>query len=64
MVDELIVESMKLSIGQIIVFWNFTGYRFEGKVLAVSEQFLKYYDTHKNQERLMRLDDIKEAELR
>lgn len=64
MVDELIVESLKLSIGKQIVFWNLIGYRFEGRILAVSNSILKYFDVHKNQERLFSLSDIKECELK
>lgn len=64
MVDELIVESIKLSIGKIIVFWNDLGYRFEGRILDVSNEYMKYYDSHKNKERFVRLSDVKEAELK
>jgi len=63
MVDELVLESIKISIGKIIVFWTELGYRYEGRIIAVSNEYLKYFDTHKQQERFIKLVEIKEAEL-
>lgn len=63
MVDEMIAESMRLSIGEVIVFWDNADRRFEGKVLAVSDEYLKFFDCFKMKERFVRLSEIKEAEL-
>ena len=64
MVDELIVESINYSIGKIIIFWDLAGRRFEGKVLATSEEFMKYFDLHRNCERFVKFSDIREAEIK
>lgn len=64
MVDNLIVESLKISIGKTIVFWNKLGMRFEGEVIDVSDGYLKFLDDRKHYTRLFQLEDIKEMELR
>lgn len=64
MVDSLVVESIKISIGKIIIFWDFENRRYEGKVLACSDEYLKFYDKHKSCERFVKLSELKEAQLR
>jgi len=64
MVDGLVVESMKISVGSIIVFWDIAGRRYEGKILDVSNEFLKYFDSHKDCERFIKLNLISEAEMK
>lgn len=63
MVVGLIVESLKQSVGLKIVFWNNQGLRFEGKILACDDSYLKFYDTHSSKERFIKLEEMKEAEL-
>ena len=59
----MIVESLKNSIGKSVIFFNDNGFRFEGKILDVSGEFLRYYDTHKGQERFVRIESIREIEV-
>lgn len=63
-ISELVRESIKQSIGLKILFFLENGYRFEGKVLACDEVYLKYFDTKKNCIRLQKLEEIQEAELK
>lgn len=63
MVDKLVIEELQNSIGNYIVFWDFIGRRYEGKILAVSEDYLKFYDTHHDNEKFFRLDRIMEVEI-
>ena len=64
MADELVLESIKISIGKTIIFWTERGYRYEGKILDCSDLYLKYFDTHKNETRLVSLENLRECELR
>jgi hypothetical protein len=64
MVDSMIVESIKISLGQIIIFWDNDDRRYEGKILGCSDDYLKFLDSHKNSIRFIKISQIKEAELR
>jgi len=61
--ENLLVAELMNDIGKTIVFWK-NNLRFEGKILAVvDETFLKYYDTHKDKERFVRLSELNEWEV-
>lgn len=64
MVDELIVSRLKENLGQKIVFWNAKGLRFEGVLLEVSGLYFCYYDSHKLEKRLMRIELLAELEVK
>ena len=64
MVDKLVEESIRISIGKIIVYWDFAGRRFEGKILDCSDEYMKILDTHRGSERFIKLSELKEAELK
>lgn len=63
MVSDLVIESIKLSIGQTIIFYTDLGYRYEGIVLGCDGEFLKYQD-RKTGVRLIKISQIREAELK
>lgn len=63
MVDLLVVDCIKDSIGSSIVFWDNLNLRHEGKILACSDEYLKYYDIHKEKEKFVKLENIMECEL-
>ena len=50
------------NVGNTVVFW-ISRLRFEGKILAVDDNFLKYYDTHKNRERFVKISEIENMEI-
>lgn len=54
-------ESLRTSIGSIVVIFCENGFHFEGKILDCDDDFLKIYDTRKNYEKFIKFDDIKEA---
>jgi len=64
MVDKLVEESIKISIGKIIIYWDFEGRRFEGKILDCSDEYMKILDTHRGSERFIKLSELREAELK
>lgn len=61
MVDKLVVEFLKRSLGKNIVFWNHVGFRFQGNLLLCDDEFLVYHDFHKDDERLFKLSEIREV---
>jgi len=63
MVSEVIHESLKLSIGQVVGFFDEKNFYFEGKILAVDDEFLKYLD-RKQGVKIISLDKIKEVSLK
>lgn len=63
MIDNMIFEELKNSLGKTIVFWNFKGLRHEGKLLDVSEDYLKFFDIHKDVIRFCKLENILEVEI-
>ncbi len=64
MIDSLILENLKISIGKIIVFYDTLGKRYEGKILAVSEDYIQFYDTFKDNQKFFRLERISEVEIK
>ena len=62
--DLLIIDSLKVSIGLNIIFFTNSGLRFEGKILACSDEYLKYFDLHRQTERFVKLSELREAELK
>ncbi len=63
-ISELVKISLKESVGLHILFFIMNGYRFEGKVLACDDVYLKYFDSKKNCIRLQKLEEIQEVELK
>lgn len=64
MVSEIIKESLKQSIGLNVLFFTSNGFRFEGKILACDDTYLKYLDSKRESVRFVKLADISEAELK
>lgn len=62
-ISELVIESIKESIGLSILFFVDNGFRYEGKVLACDGEYLKYFDIKKNSVRFIKLNQITEATL-
>lgn len=63
MVSDLIRESIKQSIGLLIVFHTTKGFHYEGKVLGCDDQFLKYNDRVQGV-KIISLDEIREVQLK
>ena len=58
------IDELNNSVGQILIYFNHLGMRFEGKILALDDEYLKYFDTHKDKQKFVRLDEIKEFEVK
>lgn len=61
--SELVVESLKSSVGLVIGFYLDNGYYFEGEVLGCDGQFLKYKD-RKTGIKILSLEKIKEVSIK
>lgn len=62
MVSEMIVTSLKNAIGEHIIFFIGT-FRYEGIIKDCDNDYLKYYDTHKERVLYKRLTEISEWEV-
>ena len=62
MVSGMLLVDLKRSINKNIVLYVH-GLRFEGKVLDCDENFVKYWDKHKDKTRYIRLSSIDEWEV-
>jgi hypothetical protein len=60
MISDLIRETLKDSTGKLISFRKLNNFYYEGLVLAVDEQFLKYND-RRNGVSVCSLSEIKEV---
>jgi hypothetical protein len=58
----MLVAELMENVGSKIVFWR-NNLRFEGKILEVDSEYLKYYDTHKDKERFIRIEYIENMEI-
>jgi len=63
--NELIKNELEKNLGRIVlVFLKGSGFRFEGKILNVDEEFLKIYDIKSESERFIALDSIGNLEVK
>ena len=63
--NELIKNELEKNLGRIVlVFLKDSGFRFEGKILNVDEEFLKIYDIKSESERFIALDSIGNLEVK
>jgi hypothetical protein len=62
--SDLVKDSLKQSVGSQILFFLNNGYRFEGKILACDDFYLKYFDSKKNCIRLQKIEEIREVEIK
>ena len=62
MVSELLINEVKNSIGKGVIFF-IKDFRFEGKIIDVDDEFLKYYDNRKFKPCLKKFCEISELEV-
>lgn len=63
-VSELIISSLKVSIGMNIRFWTLNNFYYEGKLLGCDGTYIKFMDTKRCCIRITDLAEIKEIELK
>ena len=64
MVSELLVKRLKGSIGLEFILFLSNGFRFEGKIISCDDEFLEFYDIKKFRNKLVKLSEILECELK
>lgn len=63
-VSELVIASLQESIGLSLVFWNNQRFRFSGKLIACDGIYIKYFDDHQLRERLFKIADMEDVQIK
>lgn len=63
MVADMMIRDIKENVGNNIIFW-LQGLRFEGKILDCDNIYMKYFDSFKNKERYVKIEDIGSLEVK
>lgn len=61
---ELIKESLSVSVGKTVLIFLKNGFRFEGKILGCDHEFVKIHDFKRNSVKLIKINEINEAEVK
>ncbi len=59
----MMIKDIKENVGKVIIFW-LENLRFEGKIIDCDNNYMKYFDSYKNKERYVRIEDIGSLEVK
>jgi len=59
----LLIERLKVLDKPHVVFWH-RGFRFEGIVISVDDEFLELYDDQRNYRKFLKVSDIQDLEVK